>query len=261
MMELFLHIGIASFVMMTVLWGYQVQHQDAGIVDVGWSYGIGLSALYLAWAAEGDPTRKLLVACLGTIWSFRLGTYLLQSRILGNRPEDGRYQRTRKSLGERANRVFFIFFQIQASWIVLFAIPFYIAMTNPTQTLHLYDFLGILIWLIAVLGESIADRQLQTFRENPANQGKTCQVGLWKYSRHPNYFFEWVHWFAYIFFSIGSSYVWIACFAPLMMYIFLMKITGIPHTEQQALSNRPDYAEYQKTTNMFFLWFPKPKES
>ena len=252
------HIGIATSGAMLILWLIQLKTSDAGIVDVGWSFGLAATAFYLAIVGEGDLVRRIVVALLVGVWALRLGLYLLFNRILGeHRKEDGRYQRMRESLGQWAGLGFFAFFQVQALFVVLFALPLLVPFANPNPMGTIYDWLGILVWLAAVGGEGLADHQLARFRENPENRGKTCQVGLWRYSRHPNYFFEWVHWFAYIFFSVGTPYFWMVCLAPLVMIFFLLKVTGVPFTEQQALANRPDYAEYQKTTPMFFPWFPK----
>ena len=115
---------------------------------------------------------------------------------------------------------------------------------------------------MAVLGETIADRQLARFRADPENRGKTCNQGLWRYSRHPNYFFEWIHWFAYIFLAVGSPHWWLALLGPLVMAVFLLKITGIPYTELQSLKSKGEsYREYQRTTSAFIPWFPKkPKQ-
>ena len=117
---------------------------------------------------------------------------------------------------------------------------------------------GIAMWLASVGGEAIADRQLANFRSNPANKGKTCRDGLWRTSRHPNYFFEWLHWFAYVLLAIGSPIAWLAWSGPIVMYVFLRWISGIPYTEAQALRTRgEDYARYQRSTPMLIPWFPK----
>ena len=102
------------------------------------------------------------------------------------------------------------------------------------------------------------DRALRRFRARPENRNRTCREGLWRYSRHPNYFFECVHWFAYVLLAWGGPLWWLAAAGPLIMLVFILVVTGVPHTEKQALSHRPDYAEYKRTTNMFFPWFPKP---
>ncbi len=252
-------LGMA--IMMSFLYYVGRTTKNAGIVDAGWAMGLAILALAYAWAAPGFLQRRIIVGALGGIWALRLGLYLTFDRVIG-KPEDGRYLALREKWGDRADRNFFLFFQAQATWDVLFSLPFLAVAFNPRPALGVTDALGVLVWLVAVAGESVADRQLARFRENPENSGKVCNRGLWRYSRHPNYFFEWIHWFAYIFLSIGSPYLWLAIMGPVVMGIFLFKITGIPYTEQQAILTRGDaYREYQQTTSVFIPWFPKGKKS
>lgn len=251
------HIGIAVSVAMLILWLIQLKTADAGIVDVGWSLGLAATAFYLATVSDGDLTRRIVVALLLGVWGLRLGLHLLFNRILGaHREEDGRYRRMREAMGKWQQLGFLGFFQVQALFVVLFALPLLVPFANASVW-TVFDWLGIVVWVGAVGGEALADQQLARFRDQPENRGKTCQVGLWRYSRHPNYFFEWLHWFAYLFFSVGTPYFWMVCLAPLVMIFFLLKVTGVPFTEEQALAHRADYAEYQKATSMFFPWPPK----
>jgi steroid 5-alpha reductase family enzyme len=142
---------------------------------------------------------------------------------------------------------------------VLFALPFIAVAHNPVAGWTPWLVLGLLVWIGSVGGEAIADRQLARFRADPANKGKTCRDGLWRYSRHPNYFFEWLHWFAYVLFAAGSPLWWLAWSGPLVMYAFVRWISGVRWTEDQALRTRgEDYRDYQRTTPMLFPWFPKP---
>jgi len=243
-------------VAMTVLWAIQVRTQNAGTVDVAWSAGIGVLALLFAALAEGHAPRRWLVGGLTAAWSLRLAYYLLR-RVSGE-PEDGRYQALRASFGPRANHFFFWFFQFQALLVVLFAVSPLLAMTIPVSAMRVWDFVGIAICLIAISGEAIADRQLAAWRRNPANKGRTCRYGLWRYSRHPNYFFEWLHWWAYCAFAAGTWAGGAALLGPALLLLFLFKVTGIPPTEARALATRgEDYRAYQRTTSVFFPWFPK----
>jgi len=114
-----------------------------------------------------------------------------------------------------------------------------------------------LIMLVAFMGESLADHQLYRFKQNPAHQGKTMDQGLWKYSRHPNYFFEWLHWFAYPILGLAAG-LYVLWIYPVLMWLFLYYITGIPFSEQQALRHRgQNYRDYQQRTSMFIPWQPK----
>lgn len=248
-------------IMQCVLWYVQRAKGDAGIVDAGWAFGLALLAVWYAVTSPGDGTRRVLVALLGAAWGLRLAGYLFVNRVLGPE-EDGRYQILRNRWGEDAQKWFFIFFQIQASWSVLFSIPFLVVAHNPSPGLTAWDFGGIALWLFAVGGETLADMQLARWRADPANKGRSCRAGLWRYSRHPNYFFEWVHWWAYVLLAVGLSWGWVSLAGPIVMLVFLFKITGIPYTEMRALESRgDDYREYQRSTSAFIPWFPKRVES
>ena len=243
--------------LMLVLWAVQRRTGNAGIVDVAWAASIAALAVFFAAAGDGDPARRLLVTAMTGTWGFRLAYYL--ARRVRREPEDGRYQFIREWAGERVQTLMFWFFQIQALWAVLFALPPLIVMVGKRGPLDLFDGLGVLIFVGALVGESIADRQLARFKQRPDTQGKTCREGLWRYSRHPNYFFEWVHWFAYCAMAIGMPAVgWLTLGGPALMLFFLLKVTGIPPTEQQALRSRgDDYRDYQRTTSPLIPWFPK----
>ena len=247
---------IVMAAVMAGVWVWQKRHNNAGMVDVAWSFGTaGMCALF-AINSTGLFYRRILVASLAAIWGIRLGVHLY-IRVTSE-TEDGRYQALRKSWGENAQRKFFNFFQIQAAWTVLFALPLYFAAGSIKPFPQLTDFLGIAIWIIAVGGESLADRQLARFRHNPENKGRVCKSGLWRFSRHPNYFFEWLHWFSYVLIGIGAGYWWATLFGPAIMFAFLYKVTGIPFTERRALETRGDaYRQYQATTSAFFPWFAK----
>ena len=194
--------GAAMSAVMVILWFVQRKTGDAGIVDVAWGMGVGLLSLFFAWGSqEGDVSRRVIIAALAMLWALRLSGYVFY-RVL-TMPEDGRYQTLKENWGAKAQTKMFWFYQLQAAGSLLFALPMLIA-SGSTESLGFFDFLGIGIWITAIVGELIADRQLSRFRLDPHQRGAVCQRGLWRYSRHPNYFFEWLHWWAYVCLTINT---------------------------------------------------------
>ena len=246
---------IFSFFIFVILLIVQIVKKDAGWVDVGWTSCLGLVVIALAIAGEGNIFRRVLVSSFLGFWSIRLVSYIIKDRLLKNH-EDSRYENLRNHWGSKANKRFFLFFTLQSFLVILFSIPF-LPIFNLEKPINIFDIFGILLWLIAISGEILADQQLSNFRNNPNNNLKVCRTGLWKYSRHPNFFFEWLQWVAFTFFCIGSEYYMISLVGPLFMYIFLMKISGIPWIEKQALKKRG--AEYKKYQDEVPQFFPKLK--
>jgi len=256
MLFIFFCTWVALSLWMLGAWLIARRMRNAGVVDVMWAMGIGLAALYFGLVGEGSMMSRLLVAMLAGFWATRLAMHLLV-RVLYE-DEDGRYQSLRERWGDRANARFFGFFQIQALIALLFSIPLWVAAQNPVASPTGWTFAAILVWTIAVVGEAISDYQLARFRVQPKNRGKTCRTGFWRHSRHPNYFFEMLHWFAYVLLAVGLEYAWLSLLGPLAMLIFLYLLTGIPSTERQALRSRgDDYREYQRTTSALIPWFVK----
>jgi len=244
---------LALALIFAALWLIQCDTHDASHVDVGWAAGLGLTAAACAVLLPGAPGRRALVGAMGAAWSLRLAAHLYFDRVRG-KPEDGRYAALRVSWGARADRNFFWFFQVQALLDVVLALSFLAACVRPGP-LGAADAAGAAVWLMAVSGEAAADSQLAAFRADRANKGRTCRTGLWAWSRHPNYFFEWLHWLAYAAMAPSDWRAWVA---PALMLYFLLRVTGIPATEAQALRSRgDDYRDYQKSTSMFVPWFPK----
>ena len=238
---------------LALLWARQLKTRNATSVDVAWAAGIGLLALIYMWMAPGDVGIRLFAGGLGALWALRLAWFLFTARVLKATEEDGRYRAMRDHFGNKANLFLFFFYQGQAAVAVLFSLPILAALIYGS--LDAWMVAGVVVWLIAVVGESVADKQLAFFRSAPGNAGLVCRVGLWRYSRHPNYFFEWIHWWSYVLIAHGALLTWIG---PIGMLIFLFRLTGIPYTENQALKSRGDaYRDYQRKTSVFIPWFPK----
>lgn len=230
-----------------------------GIVDIAWSYAFGLLALFYALAAGGWTGRRALIAALAVIWSLRLGTHLYV-RVMGHHPaEDGRYAALRQRWAANFAAEMFKFFQMQAVSVVLLGAAFLVASINPAPALHPLEITGVLLWLLALAGEALSDRQLAAFKRDPANRGQVCDRGLWRYSRHPNYFFEWLVWVAFFVFALGSPWGWVAIIGPASILWLLLRVTGIPMNEEQNLRSKGDaYRAYQRTTSVFVPWFRRP---
>ena len=178
---------------MAALWYVQVRIHDASHVDVAWAVLIACAAILFALLANGDVAHRVLAAALASVWGFRLAGYLYFDRIRG-KEEDGRYKELRRKWGENANRNFFVFFQAQALFVVFFSLPFAFIALDPDSSFGVVAWIGIALWAIGNVGTIVSDRQLAQWRANPENKGKTARGGLWSWSRHPNYFFEWVNW-------------------------------------------------------------------
>ena len=194
-------------------------------------------------------------------WGLRLAVYLLYDRVLG-RAEDGRFAELRREWGGDAPRRLLWFFLAQAIAAVVFSLPALFASANADQEFEIIELVAAGLWVVAFAGESTADRQLLRFRTNAANRGYACRTGLWKFSRHPNYFSEWLIWVALALFACGSPWGWVTLACPAVLLYALFKVTGIPPNEAQALHSRGDeYRAYQAATSTFIPWFPRRSES
>lgn len=248
---------VLSASLMAALWLWHRRLRNVGVVDVGWTTSVGAAAVLYAVVGPGDRTRRWLIAGMVVVWSARLSTYLLRDRVFGA-PEDPRYAELRRAGSLAAAGSFFYFFQAQALLAVLFSVPALVAAFNPEPRLSAFEVAGLTLWCVALVGEATADRQLARCKARPESRGKTCRDGLWRYSRHPNYFFEWLVWVGGALFALGSPHGWIALACPALMLYLIFRVTGIPATEAQALRTKgDDYRRYQRTTSAFVPWFPR----
>ena len=216
-----------------------------------------MASVYCALADGFWQRKALMLFCVG-IWSVRLGSFLV-IRIRSHHPkEDGRYGELRSGYGDHVERGFFWFFQTQAWSVVLLTIPFLLVARNPDPELSMLEWAAGVLWFLFLLGEATADHQAKSFKSDPKNAKRICDTGLWKYSRHPNYFFESCIWWAYFLLASQSAGGIYTIYCPLIMLFLLLKVTGVPMSEKQSLKSKGDiYREYQKRTSKFIPWFPK----
>lgn len=256
--SLFAVAALVVVTLFTLTWLLSLKLNNFSFVDVTWSYSLAFVAPVYALAGDGLDVRKGLAALIAMVWSVRLGTYLLL-RIKKHHPhEDVRYAVLREKWKDNLKGNFFWFFQAQALLILLLSVPILLASVNPASVLNAVELAGVAVWLTGILGEAVADAQMKRFKHDPASKGKVCRVGLWRYSRHPNYFFESVVWMGFWLFACGSPWGWATVYAPALILYFLLRVTGIPLTEETSLQSKGDaYREYQRTTSAFVPWFPK----
>lgn len=251
-------ILIAASVMMAILWAIQRKIHDAGLVDVGWSAGLGLAAIFCAITGEGHEDRRIAIGIIGGFWGLRLGYHLLIDRVITAEEEDGRYQQLRAHFGDRFQKFIFWFFQAQALSIPLLAFPFVLA-SAAGDPLDWPAHVGLGLFVVAKSMEGVADWQLRRFKKDPSNKGKVCTVGLWRYSRHPNYFFEWLIWVAFGLLAVAHPQGYLGFLSAVVIFILVTRVTGIPPTERRATRSRPvKYPRYQKAVSAFVPWPPKP---
>jgi steroid 5-alpha reductase family enzyme len=254
-----LAVGLAIAVTyFAVTWAISVRIGNYGLLDVAWSYGVAILAPLYAWTAPAAPQgavlRKWVLVALGAAWSVRLGTYILVRVVRHHPAEDARYQALRRRWPGPWR--FLGFFELQAVLVVIFSLPFLLVSLNAAPAFAPVEIIGFATALCALVGEAVADSQLHRFKRDPASAGKVCQAGLWHYSRHPNYFFESLVWWAFFLAALNSPHGWMTVACPLLMLYFLFRVTGIPLTEEYALKSKGDaYREYQRTTSAFVPWF------
>jgi steroid 5-alpha reductase family enzyme len=261
MIALILLMAAGISALMMGAWLVQRRTGNGGWSDVFWSFATGLAAVAGALGPDARPgARQIALAALAAAWSLRLGQYLW--RRVASGPEDARYAAFRRDWGAAFEARMFGFLQIQALAAFVLALMVLIAAHNPAPLPQPGDIAGILVLAIALLGEGIADTQLRRFKAAPDHHGKICDQGLWRFSRHPNYFFEWLVWVAFALFAlpVGGSYPWgwAALAGPALMYWLLVHVSGIPPLEAQMLKSRGDaFKAYQSRTNAFFPGPPR----
>ncbi len=254
-------IALSLSILMALAWMAQQRTGNSGWVDTIWTFSVGLTGAGSAlWPVEGAApnARQWLVAGLVAVWSLRLGSHIAV-RTAGI-TDDPRYAAFAAEWGVDSPRKMFIFLQNQGFGSIPLVFAIFVAAHFPDSGLRLQDYLGVLILTAGIAGEALADAQLKIFRNDPVNKGLVCDAGLWRWSRHPNYFFEWFCWLAYPVIAISTDYVWgwASLLAPVFMYWILVHVTGIPPLEAQMLRSRGErYRAYQSRTSAFFPLPPR----
>ena len=250
----------AVTVMMICGWLISVARRNVTIVDSLWGLGFVLIAWLTFSLSDGFWTRKMLIAVLVTLWGLRLSAYL--SWRNWGKGEDPRYGLWRAKSGDRFWLVsLFKVFILQALflWVIALVVQVGQLATTPGALIWL-DFAGITVWAIGFIFESLADWQLARFKSDPANKGRVMDRGLWAYSRHPNYFGEFLVWWGIYLITLATPDGWWTILSPIIVTAVLLKMTGIPLTEQELVRKRPGYSEYIKRTSAFVPWPPAKEE-
>ena len=249
-------------VVMIAAWAFGLARGNGGWTDVFWTYGSGAilaaAALFPIGSYPMPQPRQWLVAGLIALWALRLGSYI--GGRVSTHPEDPRYARFRTDWGQDYPRKMLFVTLPQAPATALLGLSVLIAARAPGHDLALRDVLGVAILMLAIGGEGLADAQMKLFKADPANKGKVADVGLWGWSRHPNYFFEWLGWLAYpvIGFDPARPTAWLSFTAPAIMFLLLTRVSGIPPLETAQLASKGDaYRRYQARVSAFFPLPPK----
>jgi steroid 5-alpha reductase family enzyme len=243
------------------LWLVSLRTRNAGIVDIGWAGSFALVVLVFAALGGAPLARTWPMIAMVMAWSLRLAGYLIV-RGAASGAEEGRYAELRRRWSPGADRAFFVFFQAQALLTGVLSIGFVWTFSGPAPSSDLPLALGGAVWLVGLIGETTADAQLRAFKRDPARRGQVCDVGLWGWSRHPNYFFETCVWCGYAIASLAFAGGWLAWLAPAIVLASILKVTGIPATEAQAVRSKGDlYRNYQARVSAFVPWPPRAERT
>lgn len=247
------HSWIGLVVVFTIVWALGQAFRNAGVVDLVWAFCfVGLVG-WLRPQLDGWTTRVSLVTLMVAAEYGRLGWYIAQ-RVLKEWPkEDARYALCRQSWGKAYPVLMWLAYQLQALLIVALFVPIVLLLNHPHPGFGWIEAVGFFVWMMGFLLETVADMQLHLFKANPQNHGGICQVGVWSACRHPNYFGQWLMWVGLTLMALTVSGGWISLYVPVLMYVFLTRLTGITITEDHMLKTRGEaYAAYQRQTPSFF---------
>jgi steroid 5-alpha reductase family enzyme len=258
-LQAYVTLGLVNLVSMTSLWLVSLALKNSSIVDIFWGAGFVVTtwAVFLVTPA-GFSTRKLLINVLVTIWGLRLTLHIL-TRNRG-KPEDFRYQVWRKEAGKAWWwRSFFKVFLLQGALMWIIGTPLLAAQISAIPNrLTLIDLIAIPVWLVGFFFETVGDWQLTRFKANPENKGRLMNKGVWRYTRHPNYFGDAAQWWGFFLVAVAAGGWW-TIFSPILMTGLLMRVSGVTLLEKTMKETKPGYKEYIETTSEFIPWFPRQK--
>jgi len=246
--------------MMIAGWLISIAYRNVTIVDSLWGLGFVLVAWLTFFMSDGFWFRKILIALLVTLWGLRLSIYL--SWRNWGKGEDPRYGSWRKKSGDQFWLIsLFKVFVLQALFLWVISVVVQIGqLASAPDRLTWLDSLGTVVWLAGFTFESLGDWQLARFKSDPASKGRVMDRGLWAYTRHPNYFGEFLAWWGIFLITLSTPNSWWTVISPLIITAVLLKMTGIPLTEQELVKNRPGYSDYVKRTSAFVPWWPAKEE-
>ena len=256
--EMYRSGGGVILVAVTLLWLLSLHLKDASIVDIFWGMGFVLSGWYYFVLADGYPGRKLLLMVLVTLWGLRL-TFHIGRRNIG-KGEDFRYRKWRQENGKSWWwRSYLKVFLLQGFLMWVISATLLAAQFSPTPArLTWLDWLGVLVWLVGFFFEAVGDWQLTRFKMDPDNKGKLLDHGVWRYTRHPNYFGDGTQWLGFYLLAVSAGGWW-TVFSPALMNFLLRYVSGVAMLEQSMMENKAGYREYAARTNAYIPWFPRRK--
>jgi steroid 5-alpha reductase family enzyme len=245
------------FALVTALWAVSVALRDTSIVDIFWGSGFVVVAGVGFALADGSYDRRLLLAALVTAWGLRLTLHLAR-RNLG-KGEDYRYAAMRRRHGDRwPLRSLAIVFWLQGILIWVVSLPVQVAMTDSTPAgLGVLDWVGTGVWAVGLTFEAVGDQQLARFKADPANRGKVMDSGLWRYTRHPNYFGDFCVWWGIWLVALATGRAWWTVVGPAVMSVLLIRVSGAAPLERSLSRRREGYTDYVARTSPFFPWPPR----
>ena len=255
-MSVYSSCAVAICILMFAVWLISLPLRDVSIVDLVWGLGFAVVAWTSYFTSHGNGPDRWLLPLLTTIWAVRLSGYLALRNH--GQPEDKRYAAMRERAGSRFPMQSLVtIFGLQGVIMWLVSLPLQVGIRESTGNWTILHAVGLLLWAIGVSFETFGDWQLARFKSNPSNSGKVLNTGLWRYTRHPNYFGDFMVWWGFYFLAIAEGQPLWTIVGPVLMSFFLMKVSGVPMLEKTLTKTRAGYGDYIATTNAFFPWFPK----